>query len=47
VDGLGDRVANVVVGLLFTVATPTAGFIFAAVMPSVGAAVLLPSPQRE
>ncbi|MDQ6948467.1 MAG: MFS transporter, partial [Actinomycetota bacterium] len=41
VDALGDLVANVVVGVLFTVATPAAGFIFAAVMSSAGAATLL------
>jgi len=42
VDGLGDLIANVVVvGVLFTVATPAAGFIFAAVMSSAGAATLV------
>lgn len=47
VDALGDLIANVVVGVLFTVATPAAGFIFAAVMSSAGAATLLRPPSSD
>ncbi|MDQ6838827.1 MAG: MFS transporter, partial [Actinomycetota bacterium] len=45
VDGLGDLIANVVVGVLFSVATPAAGFFFAAVMSSAGAAILVRPPR--
>lgn len=41
VDGLGDLIANLVVGVLFTLATPAAGFVFAAVMTGGGAITLL------
>lgn len=40
VDGVGDLVSSVVVGLLWTVTAPAWGFVYAAVMAALGAAVL-------
>jgi len=47
VDGLGDLIANVVVGVLFSVATPATAFLFAAIMSSAGAVTLLRSPSSS
>ena len=41
VDGIGDLVSSVVVGVLFTVTSPAWGFIYAAVLSATGAVVLL------
>jgi MFS family permease len=41
VDGIGDLVSSVVVGVLFTVTSPAWGFGYAAVLSSAGAVVLL------
>jgi MFS family permease len=51
VEGIGDLVSSVVVGVLFSVAEPGWGFVFAAATAGAGAAVLLvprprPSSQR-
>lgn len=46
VDGVGDLVSSVIVGILFTVASPAAGFVYAAGTSAVGAAVLL-TPRRQ
>lgn len=47
VDGIGDLVASVVVGILFTVTDPAWGFAYAAVAATFGAVVLaLPSHRR-
>jgi MFS family permease len=40
VDGIGDLVSSVVVGILFTVTDPAWGFVYAAVLATVGAIVL-------
>jgi MFS family permease len=40
VDGVGDLVSSVTVGVLWTVTTPTWGFLYAAVMSLAGALVL-------
>jgi MFS family permease len=42
VDGIGDLVSSVVVGVLWTVTAPTWGFLYDALLSLVGAAVLLP-----
>lgn len=41
VDGIGDLVSSAVVDVLFTLATPAAGFVYAAVLSAAGDAVLL------
>ena len=41
VDGIGDLVSSVVVGVLFTVASPAWGFGYGAVLAGAGAAVLV------
>jgi MFS family permease len=40
VDGIGDLVSSVVVGVLFTVASPAWGFAYAAILATAGAIVL-------
>ena len=40
VDGIGDLVSSVVVGVLFTVTDPAWGFVYAAVLATLGAIVL-------
>ena len=40
VDGIGDLVSSVVVGVLFTVTDPAWGFVYAAVLATMGAIVL-------
>jgi MFS family permease len=40
VDGIGDLVSSIVVGVLFTVTEPAWGFVYAAVVASAGALVL-------
>ncbi len=40
VDGIGDLVPSIVVGILFTVTDPTWGFVYAAALSTVGALVL-------
>jgi MFS family permease len=42
IDGVGDLVSSVVVGTLWTVTDPSWGFIYAAVLSSLGLAALLP-----
>lgn len=46
IDGLGDLVASLVVGLLFTVASPGWGFLWGAVLSLAGAALLV-SPRSD
>lgn len=48
VDGIGDLVSSVVVGVLFTVAAPAWGFVYAAALSALGAALLVrrPGPSR-
>ena len=41
VDGIGDLVSSVVVGILFTVTSPAWGFAYAAALSGAGAVVLL------
>lgn len=41
VDGVGDLVSSVVVGVLWTVTAPAWGFVYAALMAALGAAVLI------
>ena len=41
VDGIGDLVSSVVVGVLWTVTAPLWGFVFAGSLAAVGALVLL------
>ncbi len=41
VDGIGDLVSSVVVGVLFTITSPAWGFAYAAALSSAGAVVLL------
>jgi MFS family permease len=40
VDGIGDLISSVVVGILFTVTDPAWGFVYAAVLATIGAIVL-------
>jgi hypothetical protein len=40
VDGLGDLISSVVVGVLWTTTTPAWGFLYAALFATGGAAVL-------
>jgi len=40
VDGIGDLVSSVVVGILFTVTDPAWGFLYAAALATIGAVVL-------
>ena len=47
VDGIGDLVSSVVVGILFTVTAPAWGFVYAALLAALGALVLARSPQRQ
>jgi MFS family permease len=47
VDGVGDLVSSVVVGLLWTLAAPAWGFGYAAVLSAVGALVLLPGIRQR
>ncbi|GIU99944.1 MAG: hypothetical protein KatS3mg014_1560 [Actinomycetota bacterium] len=42
VDGVGDLASSLIVGLLWTVASPAWGFAYAAALSALGAAVLLP-----
>jgi len=42
VDGVGDLISSVVVGILWTVMAPAWGFAYAAVLSSLGALVLVP-----
>jgi MFS family permease len=46
VDGIGDLVSSVVVGLLWTLAAPAWGFGYAAALSGLGAFVLLPGVRR-
>jgi len=46
VDGVGDLVSSIVVGVLFTFAAPVWGFAYAAFLSAVGALVLLPAALR-
>jgi MFS family permease len=46
VDGVGDLVSSVVVGLLWTLAAPAWGFGYAAALSGLGAFVLLPGVRR-
>jgi sugar phosphate permease len=41
VDGIGDLVSSVVVGILFTVTDPAWGFVYAAALAMIGAVVLV------
>lgn len=47
VDGIGDLVSSVVVGVLFTVTDPAWGFIYAAVLAGVAAVVLSAGSNRD
>jgi MFS family permease len=47
VDGIGDLVSSVVVGILFTVTAPAWGFAYAALLAGLGALVLFRSPHRQ
>lgn len=47
VDGVGDLVSSVVVGLLWTFAAPAWGFGYAAVLSGLGALVLVPGVRRR
>ena len=47
VDGIGDLVSSVVVGILFTVTTPAWGFVYATLLAALGALVLIRSPHRQ
>ena len=44
VDGVGDLISSVVVGVLFTITTPAYGFIYAAALSGVSTLVLLSKP---
>ncbi len=46
VDGLGDLVSSVVVGVLWTVTAPEWGFLYAAFLSAIGAVVLIPGARR-
>lgn len=49
-DGIGDLVSSVVVGILFTVTDPAWGFVYAAVLATCGALALTrhgPPPASE
>jgi MFS family permease len=46
VDGVGDLVSSVVVGVLWTVTAPAWGFAYAAALSALGALVLLPGLRR-
>jgi MFS family permease len=41
VDGIGDLASSVIVGILFTVTSPTWGFTYAAILSAAGAVVLI------
>ena len=47
VDGIGDLVSSVVVGVLWTVTAPLWGFVFAGVLSSLGGGVLLVGSSRS
>jgi MFS family permease len=47
VDGIGDLVSSVVVGVLWTVTAPAWGFAYAALLSACGAAVLLPGLRSD
>ena len=47
VDGVGDLVSSVTVGLLWTLAAPAWGFGYAAALSGLGALVLLPGVRRS
>jgi MFS family permease len=47
VDGVGDLVSSVIVGVLWTVADPAWGFLYAALLAAGGAAVLARTPAAE
>jgi MFS family permease len=44
VEGIGDLVSSVVVGILFTITNPAWGFVYAAVLSTIGVLVLLHGP---
>jgi MFS family permease len=46
VDGVGDLVSSILVGLLWTVTAPAWGFAYAAALSGLGALVLLPGVRR-
>ena len=46
VDGLGDLVSSVVVGVLFTFAAPLWGFLYGGALALAGPALLLPGVRR-
>jgi len=47
VDGVGDLVSSVVVGVLFTVTNPEWAFVYAAVLSAAGTAVLSAGARRR
>jgi MFS family permease len=47
VDGIGDLISSVVVGVLFTVTSPAWGFVYAAALSAAGAVVLLTDRMGE
>jgi MFS family permease len=47
VEGVGDLVSSVVVGVLFTVTSPAWGFVYAAALSAAGAAVLAAERPRR
>lgn len=46
-DGIGDLVSSVVVGIVFTVTDPAWGFVYAAVLATLGAVVLARGSSRR